>query len=54
MVHLPEPELADDVFAGLAMVIVVGLAAEGLLFHRLERITLRRWRVQRKEWAMRR
>ena len=37
----------DKVFAGLAMVIAIGLAVENLGFHTLERLTVRRWGVQR-------
>ncbi|GHU06758.1 ABC transporter permease [Betaproteobacteria bacterium] len=37
----------DKVFAGLAMVIIVGLLVENLIFHSIERITVRRWGVQR-------
>jgi NitT/TauT family transport system permease protein len=37
----------DRVFAGLACVIVIGLAIENLVFATLERVTVRRWGVQR-------
>jgi NitT/TauT family transport system permease protein len=37
----------DRVFAGLVMVIVIGLAVEALVFQALERITVRRWGTQR-------
>ncbi len=37
----------DKVFAGLAMVIAIGLVVENLGFHTLERLTVRRWGVQR-------
>lgn len=37
----------DRVFAGLALVIVIGLAVEGLVFQSLERGTVRRWGMQR-------
>ena len=37
----------DKVFAGLAMVILIGLLVENLLFNTLERVTLRRWGMQR-------
>jgi len=37
----------DKVFAGLAMVIVIGLAVESLVFQTAERLTVRRWGVQR-------
>jgi len=37
----------DKVFAGLAAVILIGLAVENLLFSALERSTVRRWGMQR-------
>lgn len=37
----------DKVFAGLAMVIVLGLLVEGVVFQTLERATVRRWGTQR-------
>lgn len=37
----------DKVFAGLALVIIIGLLVETLGFHTLERLTIRRWGVQR-------
>ncbi len=37
----------DRVFAGLAMVIVLGLLVEGVVFQVLERLTVRRWGMQR-------
>ena len=37
----------DKVFAGLATVILIGLLVENLIFHTLERMTVRRWGVQR-------
>lgn len=37
----------DRVFAGLALVIILGLLVENLLFHTLERLTVKRWGVQR-------
>jgi NitT/TauT family transport system permease protein len=37
----------DRVFAGLACVILIGLAVENLVFHTLERLTVRRWGMQR-------
>ncbi len=37
----------DKVFAGLAMVIAIGLVVEGVVFQTLERLTVRRWGVQR-------
>ncbi|KRB82174.1 ABC transporter permease [Noviherbaspirillum sp. Root189] len=37
----------DKVFAGLAMVILIGLLVENLVFGVLERISLRRWGMQR-------
>jgi NitT/TauT family transport system permease protein len=36
----------DRVFAGLAAVIVIGLAVEHLVFDTVERVTVRRWGVQ--------
>lgn len=36
----------DKVFAGLAMVIILGLVVEGLVFKTLERLTIRRWGIQ--------
>jgi NitT/TauT family transport system permease protein len=37
----------DKVFAGLVMVIIIGLVVEGLVFRTLERVTVQRWGVQR-------
>ena len=37
----------DKVFAGLALVIIIGLLVETLGFHQLERMTVKRWGVQR-------
>ncbi len=37
----------DKVFAGLSMVILIGLAVESLVFQTLERATVRRWGAQR-------
>ena len=37
----------DKVFAGLALVIIIGLLVETLGFHQLERVTVKRWGVQR-------
>jgi NitT/TauT family transport system permease protein len=37
----------DKVFAGLATVIVIGLLVENLVFASIERVTVRRWGVQR-------
>ncbi|MDB5850934.1 MAG: transporter permease [Rhodoferax sp.] len=37
----------DKVFAGLALVIIIGLMVETLGFHTLERMTVRKWGVQR-------
>lgn len=37
----------DKVFAGLAMVILIGLLVENIVFRSLERITIRRWGMQR-------
>lgn len=38
----------DKVFAGLAAVILIGLLVEGLVFRTLERLTVRRWGMQRQ------
>lgn len=38
----------DKVFAGLAAVIAIGLLVEGLVFQTLERLTVRRWGMQRQ------
>lgn len=37
----------DKVFAGLAMVIIIGLLVEGVVFRLLEAFTVRRWGMQR-------
>ena len=37
----------DRVFAGLALVILIGLLVENIVFHTLERLTIRRWGTQR-------
>ena len=37
----------DRVFAGLAAVVIIGLAVENLVFNTLERVTVRRWGMQR-------
>lgn len=37
----------DKVFAGLAAVILIGLGVEHLVFQALERVTVRRWGMQR-------
>ncbi|SHH39768.1 ABC transporter permease [Pollutimonas bauzanensis] len=37
----------DNVFAGLALVIIIGLLVENVIFHAFERVTVRRWGVQR-------
>ena len=37
----------DKVFAGLATVILIGLAVEHIVFQALERVTVRRWGMQR-------
>ncbi|ACS85099.1 ABC transporter permease [Musicola paradisiaca] len=37
----------DRVFAGLASVILIGLLVEGLFFSTLERLTVRKWGMQR-------
>jgi len=39
--------LTDRVFAGLAMVILIGLLVENFVFVSLERVTVRRWGMQR-------
>jgi len=39
--------LTANVFAGLALVILIGLAVESLGFQTLERLTVRRWGTQR-------
>jgi len=39
--------LTDRVFAGLALVILIGLLVESLGFQTLERLTVRRWGLQR-------
>jgi NitT/TauT family transport system permease protein len=36
-----------NVFAGLAMVILIGLTVEAVVFQTLERVTIRRWGTQR-------
>jgi len=40
--------LTDRVFAGLAMVILIGLLVESLVFNTAERLTVRRWGMQRR------
>ncbi|MCF5636843.1 ABC transporter permease, partial [Pseudomonas syringae] len=37
----------DKVFAGLAAVILIGLLVENLLFANIERLTVKRWGMQR-------
>ncbi|ACD57749.1 hypothetical protein [Xanthomonas oryzae] len=37
----------DKVFAVLAMVIVLGVLVEGVVFQAIERLTVRRWGMQR-------
>jgi NitT/TauT family transport system permease protein len=37
----------DKVFAGLAVVILIGLLVENLVFATLERVTVKRWGMQR-------
>ncbi|WP_028688207.1 ABC transporter permease [Pseudomonas fulva] len=37
----------DKVFAGLAVVILIGLLVEGIVFNTLERLTVKRWGMQR-------
>ena len=39
----------DKVFAGLALVIIIGLLAENLVFGVLERLTVQRWGMQRRD-----
>ena len=39
--------LTDKVFAGLATVVLIGWVAERLVFDSLERVTVRRWGMQR-------
>ena len=39
--------LTDRVFAGLVMVIAIGLLVEGLIFRTVERLTVRRWGMLR-------
>ncbi len=39
--------MTDRVFAGLAMVILIGLLVENFVFVSLERVTVRRWGMQR-------
>jgi NitT/TauT family transport system permease protein len=38
---------SDKVFAGLAAVIVIGLLMENIVFQSIERVTVRRWGMQR-------
>jgi len=37
----------DKVFAGLAAVIIIGLAVENIVFQTLERVTVRKWGMER-------
>jgi len=37
----------DQVFAGLAMVVIIGLLIENVVFSTVERVTVRRWGAQR-------
>jgi NitT/TauT family transport system permease protein len=37
----------DKVFAGLAMVIIIGLLVENIVFQTAEKLTIRRWGIQR-------
>ena len=37
----------DKVFAGLAVVILIGLLVENLVFSLIERVTVKRWGMQR-------
>lgn len=39
--------MTDKVFAGLATVVLIGWVAERLVFDSLERVTVRRWGMQR-------
>ena len=39
--------LTDKVFAGLAAVIIIGLLVENIVFQTLERLTVRRWGMER-------
>jgi NitT/TauT family transport system permease protein len=39
--------MTDRVFAGLALVIIIGLVVEGLVFQTVERVTVRKWGMQR-------
>jgi NitT/TauT family transport system permease protein len=38
---------ADKVFAGLAVVILIGLLVDSLVFDTLERVTVKRWGMPR-------
>jgi ABC-type nitrate/sulfonate/bicarbonate transport system permease component len=38
----------DKVFAGLAVVILIGLQVENLVFDSLERVTVRHWGLYRR------
>ena len=40
--------LTEEVFAGLAMVVIIGLLVEGIVFEAIERVTVRRWGQQRR------
>ena len=42
-----EHAVTDKVFAGLAAVILIGLLVENLVFASLERVTVKRWGMQR-------
>ena len=39
--------MTDRVFAGLALVILIGWLVERLVFSTIERVTVRRWGMQR-------
>lgn len=39
--------MTDKVFAGLAAVIIIGLLVENIVFQTLERVTVRRWGMER-------
>lgn len=38
--------MADKVFAGLALVILIGLLVENILFRNIERLSVRHWGMQ--------
>lgn len=45
--HSPNELYTDRAFAGLAAVVIIGLLVESLGFNTLERLTVRRWGMQR-------